>query len=59
MNMNDLNKKRNVDLTTVDTGAPHRLDKHLRRLIDTAFSGPGIVLFLAGIVFALGLVPHH
>lgn len=59
MNLNDLNKRRNVDLTTVDTGALHRLDRQLRRLIDTAFSGPGVVLFLAGVVFAIGVLPKH
>lgn len=56
MNLQDLNKKRNVDLLRVETGALYRLDRHLRRLIDTAFSGPGVVLFIAGVVFALGVV---
>ncbi len=56
MNLKDLNKRRNVDLTTVDTGMLYRLDKQLRRVIDTAFSGPGVVLFIAGVVFGLGVI---
>lgn len=56
MNLQDLNQKKNVDLLRVETGALYRLDRQLRRLIDTAFSGPGVVLFIAGVVFALGVV---
>ena len=48
----------NVDLTTVDT-TKLSLDDHLRRLIDTAFSGPGVVLFIAGVVFALGVIARR
>lgn len=59
MNLNDLNKKRNVDLTTVDTGAIHRLDKRLRSLIDAAFTADGVILFVAGVVFGLGLIARH
>jgi hypothetical protein len=59
MNLHDLNQKKNVDLRTVQTGTLYKLDRQLRRLIDTAFSGPGVVLFLAGVVFAIGVLPKH
>lgn len=59
MNLKDLNQKKNVDLRTVETGFVHRVDAHLRRLIDTAFTGPGVILFLAGVAFALGILPKH
>lgn len=47
---------RSRDLRHVDTGTKRRIDAFTCRLVDTAFSVPGVILFLAGIVFAFGIV---
>lgn len=49
----------NRDLRHVKPGVIHKADAYLRSLINTAFTGQGVILFVAGIVFALGIVARH
>lgn len=51
----EFNDIRTRDLRHVNPGAKHRIDLFVRKLVDTAFSAPGVILFIAGIVFALGI----
>lgn len=49
-------KLQNVDLCNVEPGWRYRLDMHFQKLVNTAFSGQGVILFLAGVVFGLCVV---
>lgn len=49
-------KLQNVDLRNVEPGFVHRLDEQVVRLVNTAFSGPGVILFIAGVLFGLCVI---
>lgn len=52
----EFNDIRTRDLRHVHSGAKHRAGAFFRRLVNTAFSAHGVILFLAGILFAFGIV---
>ncbi|WP_034473787.1 hypothetical protein [Caballeronia zhejiangensis] len=55
----DLNASlRNQDLRHVNTGVRARIEAWVIRTVATAFSTEGIALFVAGVVFGLGIIKH-
>jgi hypothetical protein len=46
-------------LARVSNGASSRVSSFIVRTGEAAFSGPGVALFLAGVVFGLGVIAHH
>ena len=47
---------KNTDLRHVEPTLLARIDAHFQRLVNTAFSGQGVFLFVCGVVFGLGIV---
>ena len=55
----DLNASlRNADLRKVDTGAALRAQSFIVRTVNTAFSAPGVIVFVVGVVFGVGVIGH-
>ncbi|WP_185643537.1 hypothetical protein [Burkholderia sp. Bp8990] len=47
---------KNTDLRHVPPTLRARLDMQFQRLVNTAFSAHGVILFVCGMVFGLGVI---